>query len=144
MSNSNQKDVKGKIKEFWDEYEENTKLLSNVTRQLAFAEGGVFWILKGTNNELSIIELLGFFALFLFFVFDVMQYYFAKRDYYKWSKSCEDMSDKNPNLKLTDIEKLPEVNENAKNFFNLKLISITIASILLFLDFSTMLVLCHR
>jgi len=51
---------------FWAVYTKNTKTLSSICRQLAFAEGGICWFyLQGSNFSIDIKLILTFLLLFL-------------------------------------------------------------------------------
>lgn len=64
------------IKEnFWSVYESHTVILSNICRQLAFAEGGICWFYMSDVNHLCPNTTYHiFFYLILFFIVDALQY----------------------------------------------------------------------
>ena len=68
--------VKAIKENFWNVYESHTIILSNICRQLAFAEGGICWFYISSpnsachNTHISSI----FFYLICFFIVDAVQY----------------------------------------------------------------------
>ena len=126
-------EVQKKIKEYWDQYKTFTDKFSNILRQLAWTEIGVFWIFMYKSNCRPNAIIIGFFLLVLFFISDSLQYYLGLRDYYVLAKKSEDQRVKNPNIKLSEIEKTSSVNERANFCFYIKIIFISIASLTLVL-----------
>lgn len=134
--------AKRKIDKYFAEYEIYTDKLSDVCRQLAFAEGGAFWILKPSTGNISTIIILGLFSLVLYFILDTLQYYFGKVDYEKLAEKYKKKLKDNPGMKSSDIKK-GDVNKRAEFCFNTKIILIGITSIILGIKFAAIFIYCH-
>lgn len=76
-------EAKARYAKSQEHYFEFTKNTSIVARSLAFAEGGVFWLLKDSLKGHGAILWLGLFFLILFFISDFLQYYRGMVDYKK-------------------------------------------------------------
>lgn len=116
---------------FWDVYESSTTKLSNICRQLAFAEGGICWFfitqkyaLSCSTNNISWILIF----LVLFFLFDALQYLassiiYAGAAYYYEYRNRHDL------LKNTkDVDRRWYMNIFPLILFLIKLFLITMAS----------------
>lgn len=125
--------IRKKIKEqFWDHYATQGSTLSNICRQLAFAEGGICWFyISGQDLHADVIKFI-LKVLITFFIFDIFQYLYSVSIYYVVAKCYE------RNLKLykddTDIKKPPWINIPAVIFFIFKIVALFLASYKLMSD----------
>jgi hypothetical protein len=140
MSKTDQKevdrDINEKIDKLWAEFEELTRIFSNILRQLAFAEGAIFWIFKLEAKNASLLSVITFFGLmFLVFFFfaDAMQYYLGKKDHECWAQSCEDK--KQWCKVLSEYDKPQSVNNRNEICFDMKIFFISISSLILIFEF---------
>jgi hypothetical protein len=121
--------VRSQINREWKEYETYTDKVSTVCRQLAYAEGGILWIVFNINSNRCIF--LVFLFLILYFIFDVIQYYIGMRNYYKLAQEHQKKYERDgEKLKVADIEKPSSTNRTEKQCLYVKLILIGIASVL--------------
>jgi hypothetical protein len=100
--------------------------LSSACRQLAFAEGAVFWAFKEPNS-LSLWVAIGFFILVCYFVTDTLQYYFGMRDYERLGENARNMLHRN-GANYSEINN-KDANQRLECFLKYKLIFISIASL---------------
>lgn len=140
MSKNNQekvdKDITKKIDKLWAEFETYTRIFSNILRQLAFAEGAIFWIFKledKNNYFLSVITFFGLMFLVFFFFADAMQYYLGKKDHEGWAQACEDK--KKWCKDLSEYEKPLYANKRNEFCFDMKIFFIGISSLILIFEF---------
>lgn len=127
------RDVRETIEMYWNEFQAYTDKLSTVCRQLAFAEGGIFWIFFQKNAPGFIV--LGFFFLILYFVFDVLQYYFGRNECLEFAEKAQEKYETNKNISFRDIKKPKNPHKKIRKLLEIKLIFIAIASGILFLIF---------
>ncbi len=128
-------EIEACIKEkFWDIYASNTGDLSNICRQLAFAEGGICWFyIQDSSFTIEIKIILTF--LLGFFIADASQYYFLATNNKKQAKFYENLLNINLITSKEQIQRPIEINTSGNICFQLKLVSIAIASILLVAKF---------
>ena len=126
-------EAKARYAKSQEHYFEFTKNTSIVARSLAFAEGGVFWLLKDSLKGHGAILWLGLFFLILFFISDFLQYYRGMVDYKKLLMRMRSEIDSKT------ITKKSSSNEQAKKasdrYFFLKNYFISASSILLMVCF---------
>lgn len=132
--------IKSQINDEWKEYEIYTDKVSSVCRQLAYAEGGVLWIIFNANPNKAIF--FGFLFLILYFICDAIQYYSGMRSHYKLAKEHQKKYERDrEKLKLADVKKSSSTNRTVKQFFYAKLVFIGIASFM-FIGLFTNVFLC--
>lgn len=118
--------------EFWEVYHKTTSKLSNICRQLAFAEGGVCWFfLKECGQSLPLdIKIILTFLVF-FFIFDACQYFVLAINNKNLAMIYEKQVKKQIITSKSEIFRPAWINHPANFCFTLKLFSIGIASFLL-------------
>lgn len=120
-------------KNFWSVYESNTTILSNICRQLAFAEGGICWFFKTPasqscfSNEVSSILML----LVVFFLIDGMQYLANSMIYGGAALYYECKNNKGLLKNIRDVDRKHSMNILPLILFFIKLIFLSIASCLI-------------
>ncbi|MBS0358873.1 MAG: hypothetical protein JSS53_06370 [Proteobacteria bacterium] len=123
--------IKEKITtEIWNVYDSNTKTLSMVCRRLAFAEGGICWILKYPINQscfssdvYTILQyLIGFFCC------DVLQYFFAYITYWIVGKYYEREYEHEKIKEDAEISRKPWMNYIPNFLFRIKIFFLFMAS----------------
>lgn len=115
----------------YSEVADYSKEISTICRQLAFAEGGLFWYAKTEHFNVS----NGFIfwclvCLLCYFFFDAAQYIAGMCEYKKLSDKYHDDFEKHKNYD-TEHYKIPSKNCILMLFFILKLLSISLSSGLL-------------
>ena len=115
---------------FWSIYSLSTATLSNVCRQLAFAEGGVCWFFKYPTNQACFSENITSILMYLilFFAADVLQCLISSIVYWIFGKYYESQHRRG---KLKDTSKVYRkwyMNIFSIPFFVIKLIMLTYAS----------------
>lgn len=73
----------------WSIYNSNTTALSNLCRQLAFAEGGICWFFKLPNTPLSPEVKITLMLIAVFFMLDALQYFVAVLIFWSVAKYYE-------------------------------------------------------
>jgi hypothetical protein len=112
----------------------NTKTLSSICRQLAFAEGGICWFyLHGCNFPIEIKLILTF--LLFFFIADASQYYYLAINNKKQAEFYEDLLNRKIITAKEQVQRPIKINSSGNFCFLLKLFSIAIASLLLVAKF---------
>lgn len=122
-------------KKFWTAYSNNTSTLSNICRQLAFAEGGICWLfltIGGKNLQIIPLDIkVILLFLVLFFIFDACQYFclafYNKIIAFLYEEKVNDKSIK----KKADITRPVWINYPGSFCFGMKLFCIGTASFFL-------------
>lgn len=121
-------------KKFWNPYSNNTSTLSNICRQLAFAEGGICWFFFTAGKKLQILTLdikVILLFLVLFFIFDACQYFclafYNKIIAFFYEEKVNDRSIK----RQADITRPIWINYPGNFCFGMKLFCIGMASFFL-------------
>ncbi len=136
--NASKKGIKAKKEEielflnrYFQEYECYSRELSVICRQLAFAEGALFWFSKQNLNASDILVSFGFGALIIYFIFDALQYFVGMRKNEQLSNQFYRDYKVNKNYDINNYE-IPENHHLILNvFFYFKLIMISLSSALL-------------
>lgn len=92
---------------FWSVYESHTVILSNICRQLAFAEGGICWFYISNVNHLRPSTEISsiFFYLILFFIVDALQYLVNSIIYASVAFYYERKNNKNEISNVRDVDR---------------------------------------
>ena len=116
MNSNAIKNIEDHIERCYSESVQYTGILSSICRQLAFAEGGLFWFLKDKMHVCDRLIVIGFLVLVLYFIFDAIQYLVGHIIFLRKSKEWEaDLKEKKivdekhydiPSELLSPIEKL--------------------------------------
>lgn len=125
------RNVEETLNEYWRDFQVYTDKLSTVCRQLAFAEGGIFWIFFQKNVPEFVLP--GFFFLILYFGFDVLQYYFGRKNYLELAEKSQEKYEANNKIKFEDIKKSKFFDQTTRKLVEIKLTFITLASGVLFI-----------
>jgi hypothetical protein len=88
--------------ELWENCEDYTEILSNNSRQLAFAAIAVCWTLKPTSDlhVLPTLLLWAIFFILIFFIFDIAQYVTGTIINRRLASLCEDKKKIDRNFKF--------------------------------------------
>lgn len=137
-NNTNKKDVDSKKEEiesflnrYFQEYECYSKELSLICRQLAFAEGALFWFSKQNLGASEFLVSFGFGVLIIYFIFDALQYFVGMRKNEQLSNQFYRDYKVNKNYDI-DNYAIPENHHLILNvFFYMKLIMLSVSSVLL-------------
>ena len=124
-----QKLAKERLDKYYDQYRTYTDKLSLASRQLAFAEGGVFWIFGKNNISFDIAT--GLFFLVIYFIFDASQYYLGMRNYEALAAASR------KKFMAGEYEKIRKgkVNKKLKKLVKLKLLFLAADSVILAFSF---------
>lgn len=127
------KEIESQIVSCYNQSAEYSGHLSVILRQLAFAEGALFWFSKLNFKASDILLILGLSALIVFFILDAAQYLVGLTQYENLAKKFHHDYKIN---KLYDPNKY-DMNppEYIDSFFYLKIFVILIASIILIYSF---------
>jgi len=114
--------------EIWSIYDSNTKILSGICRQLAFAEGGICWFFKSSSCQLSqdVIFILKF--LIIFFALDAAQYFLAVIIYWFVAKYYECCNSRRLIKNSKEIDRSGWMSRGSSLLFLAKIVFIAIAS----------------
>lgn len=127
------KEIENQISACYKETSEYSGHLSSILRQLAFAEGALFWFSKTNFSTPNILLILGFSILIAFFIFDAIQYLVGLIQYENLAKTFHRDYKKNkiydPNKYEMDPPKYIDL------FFYIKIIAILFASVILIYSF---------
>lgn len=134
MKNLKIEDVESHISQCYAESSNYTAILSSICRQIAFAEGALFWFLyselKVSLNYLAI----GFLILLLYFFLDLIQYLIGHYMYQNKAKNWENDL-KNGVLLKKNYEFETDFFYWIDRVLILKLVCLFFASLLLFIGF---------
>ncbi|OAI49228.1 hypothetical protein AYO45_00585 [Gammaproteobacteria bacterium SCGC AG-212-F23] len=123
--------IEGEIDDLWEKYATNTGFLSKVSRQLAYAQGGLCWFFKTPYGTFSPSILVILCCLIGYFFLDVFQYFFTACLYWWFANFYAKRNDKQLIGSEKDI-KLPYwINWPGKICLVLKIVLLGIASFLL-------------
>lgn len=130
---TNKKEIEELITSCYLQSSEYSGNLSSILRQLAFAEGALFWFSKINFKSPDVLLILGFSILIVFFILDAVQYFVGLIQYENLAKTFHHDYKIN---KIYDPNKY-EMNppEYIDLFFYLKIIAILIASVILIYGF---------
>ncbi|MBX9586501.1 MAG: hypothetical protein K2X50_04500 [Gammaproteobacteria bacterium] len=122
------------INEKYSESADYTRILSEICRKMAFAVGSVYWFLWSYFQIQIFIVIFGFFSLLLFFALDAVQYYNGYKNCERQAKRFEKNRDRNHNTE-EDYEDDLYFHDPIDLPFWLKLISLSLAFVLLIIGF---------
>jgi Ca2+/Na+ antiporter len=83
------KEIEGQISQCYGESSNYTAILSSICRQIAFAEGALFWFLYSEIKVSLKFVAVGFLVLLIYFLLDLVQYIIGQYIYRKKAKSWE-------------------------------------------------------
>lgn len=113
-------------------FKKYTAEASKISRQLAFAEGAIFWMIYNLmHNSSKWILVVFYFSLLLFFVFDLLQYLYGANKFESEEEIIKKIQVSNKCIKNINYEIGDEIGNNIKKFFNIKLIILCISTLLL-------------
>lgn len=137
MSDQNENEISSSINRYNNNYVELSGTASGIARQLAFAEGAVFWILYSGTSSLSAKLLLCAFllALLIYFVLDTVQYIYSAQKFAQLSETLTEVRKQNPRPSLS--YEYPDYFAKASTtMYTLKFIFLLISSLLLVVMFA--------
>jgi hypothetical protein len=132
--------LSSKIPWAFERYDFYTKEASKIARQLAFSEGVIFWAiyLIMTNKPRALI--IAFYsALLLFFIFDLIQYLFGAYHFEAQAQMMKKIKKLNPDNQI-NYEIGDEIGKSIQKFFILKLLCLSISSLILIIMFTLFIV----
>ena len=129
------KGILKKIDLAYERYSFYTIEVSKIARQVAFAEGAIFWALYFLMQSGPKPLIISFYSvLLLFFIFDLIQYVIGANSFEKeaefMKKIIKSNNDKSLNYEIGD-----DVGKGIKKFYILKLVFIGISTLLLIFMF---------
>lgn len=130
---SNDQKCEEKIKQlFWDRYSFYSSEVSKICRQLAFAEGAIIGYFGFLKEHVSVLMLLILILLLLYFIADIIQYIIGANEHKKVAYKYEnELLQQNTALTPDKINKDDIVVKKIELFFILKLIFLSVSSVLL-------------
>ncbi|HAT1771127.1 TPA: hypothetical protein I8034_000464 [Legionella pneumophila] len=119
-----------------ERFKRYTAEASKISRQLAFAEGAIFWIIYLLMQNGSKWILVSFyFSLVLFFILDLLQYLYGANKFESEEEAIKKIQVLNKGKKDINYEIGDEIGNNIKKFFNIKLIMLGISTLFLIILF---------
>lgn len=119
-----------------ERFKKFTSEASKISRQLAFAEGAIFWIIYLLMENGSKWILLSFYsALVLFFICDLLQYVYAANKFESEEEAIKKIQILNKGKNNINYEIGDEIGNKIKRFFNIKLIILGISTLFLMVLF---------
>lgn len=116
---------------YWDAFDFSTATLSNICRQLAFAEGGICWFYIShsciTKSNISSI----FLWLIWFFIFDALQYFFSSIISFAAGCYFEYKNEHGKLKNIKNVERTHKMNAPSHILFLIKLVPLSYSSYLL-------------
>lgn len=133
LHENSKREIEAQISNCYAQVSKYSGHLSNIFRQLAFAEGALFWFSKINFNASNLLLIIGFSILIFYFILDALQYFSGLLEYEKIAKKFHhDYKDN----KIYDLEKYDmEPPKYIDVFFYLKLITLVLASVILIYSF---------
>lgn len=123
-----------------ERYKKYTSAASKISRQLAFAEGAIFWIIYlQMQNGSKWILVSFYFSLVLFFIFDILQYLYGANKFESEEDAIKKIQVLNKGNKDINYEIGDEIGNSIKKFFNTKLFMLGISTLFLIIIFASFL-----
>jgi hypothetical protein len=91
----NKQEIESQISSCYSQVAKYSAHLSNIFRQLAFAEGALFWFSKLHLNASDLSLMIGFSVLIVYFILDAIQYFVGLVEYERLAKKFHDDYKKN-------------------------------------------------
>ena len=115
---------------FWSVYDTSTTKLSNICRQLAFAQGGICWFYISQPCQLSSPKISSsiFFYLIWFFIVDALQYLASSIIYAGFALYFERKNDQKKLKSIRDVDRKYRMNIIPSILFIIKLLLISKSS----------------
>jgi hypothetical protein len=129
LEDNSKNDIASAInEEIWSIYNSNTQTLSNICRQIAFAEGGICWFYKLPLYPLpsNVVLILKF--LVWFFLLDALQYFIAVTLYWLVAKHYECRNKQKLLKKPSEVVRTWWMNRPSSVLFLAKIICLTFSS----------------
>lgn len=117
--------------ELWKSYVDYTKTLSDNTRALGFAAGGICWFFKTNTNCFPSAILWSLGLVVTFFIFDIIQYLASAILLRLWTRDMEKKKHKETGSIEGDYDKPAWLDYPAYTFWWMKILSLLLAFILI-------------
>lgn len=118
---------------YWDDFNFSTATLSNICRQLAFAEGGICWFFISQSCDTNITSNVSniFLWLVVFFILDASQYLLSSIISFIAACYFEYQNDRKTINNARDVDRTHWMNIPSHLIFLIKLTPLTYSSYLL-------------